>query len=78
MILDPGALAGQLRVPNSLPFLFYFIFLNSWHQKTILANAASGNVCLVVAVTTNCMSALGTGCLTLILQTEELLKKKKS
>lgn len=66
---DPGTLAIKLRVPNSLEsFVFYF-----WHQKAtyFFQIAASGNVYLVVAVTTNCMTAHGTGSLTLTFRTGE-------
>lgn len=77
--LDPGTLAIKLWVPNSLLFfvLFWFGFLLGIRRQ-LFANAASGNVYLVVAVTTNCMAAHGTGSLTLILQTGELPKKNNT
>jgi len=56
--------------------LFFFFFLAS--KDNFLQTAASGNVCLVVAVTTNCVTACGTGSLMLILQTGELQKRKYS
>lgn len=73
--MDPGTLAINLWVPNSFNSLpFFFFFLAS--KDNFLQNAASGNVYLVVAVTTNCMAAHGAGSLTLILQTRELPRKK--
>lgn len=64
--LDPGMPAIKLWEPNSLGFfLLFFSYLAS--KDNFLQNAASGNVYLVVTVTTNCTN--GTGSPTLVMQT---------